>query len=750
MNTMGRRMISIIIPLRLSLDRIYDEIGRIDRILRTIPQDLFDVLIVDYGTPAARQPELERLHEAHSDLTIHRVETKGPFSIGHARDIGVQQATQPVVMFHDIDFLCSETTYRRIAAEAEERDLAQQAYDFFTVPTVFLTPEGTHEYLERFGASSLPPERWVHAHALRENEEVVEHFALGSSALVINRYSYLCSGGHDRSFVGHGAEDFELYHRLAARAPIFPRPAAYYENITAYFGNYRGYRAYFALFGAEVWMRGILMVHLAHPRRENADRSYRRSRRNFQLLQDRMRDFDRTQYQPDPLTDPNVKEKTLLLMQPGSQPARAFRMLIPALGECEMMRETDFATTSRLLDFVRRRDFTQVVTLTPFANEQRLQQYRALQSAGIRTYTFDRGALPDSWFLDDGGFLAESSHYAPASWDVPLTTEQQREVDAWLESYLDNPRTLENNGPVRGEEYWRRKLGLGSKKVLFVALQRPSDVATTRFAGPVGSAEGFSAWLTALAARIDSVEYAIIAKVHPLEPDHEDIEGVMRVPGDANIYDLLELAEKTIVINSGVGLLSMLHGTPTIACGECFYAHPGLAESASSPDELYELVAQPSSLRMEKVQRFLHYLVFRFYSFGESHYSEIKGDDGECRRIVNKIHFRRVLVPGRYCVDLGLPLEKVNQNSYLVLSAGRNRTTGHKSTMIQNGNDAMDGWPGWKLDLYRLYCLVTTPMQSAHSRKKMKQNPIGFLAGAKNPVNRLAGRWFLERSQRRY
>src|SRR5262245_47441799 len=103
--------VTAIIPLRIT-DHVYEARLRLERILRYIPADSFEVLIVDYGTPASHQAELEGLG---SNVTIIRTDTgRDIFSIGHARDIGVQHAATDVVMFHDIDFLCTTSMYRKI------------------------------------------------------------------------------------------------------------------------------------------------------------------------------------------------------------------------------------------------------------------------------------------------------------------------------------------------------------------------------------------------------------------------------------------------------------------------------------------------------------------------------------------------------------------------------------------------------------------------------------------------------------
>ena len=214
-------MITAIIPVRLSPQSLYDETTRIERIVSTIPPEAFDVLIVDYGTGAQRLGELAAIAAAHPHCSLHREETGDvPFSIGHARDLGVQHARHDVTMFHDLDFYCSRETYLRIAQQVRLREMATTGYDFFCVPTIFLTQEGTDLYLETtHTAGGDMADAMFHDYAQKGRRQYFQHFALGSSATVMNRYYYLTTGGHDLSFTGHGAEDFEFYHRVARAAP---------------------------------------------------------------------------------------------------------------------------------------------------------------------------------------------------------------------------------------------------------------------------------------------------------------------------------------------------------------------------------------------------------------------------------------------------------------------------------------------------------------------------------------------------
>lgn len=744
-------MITVIIPLRLSVDRLYDEVERLERIATALPSELYQVLIVDFGTPAERQAEIAELAARHNNVAVHRVNAEGLFSIGHARDIGVQQATSPVVMFHDLDFLCARETYIRIHEYASSLGLPTSGYAYFCVPTIFLNDAGSRAYRLLYGGEHPPlADQSAHLWALRGEHAMFEHFTTGSSALVIGRYAYLVAGGHDRAFVGHGAEDFELYHRLARMTPRAEKPGRYYDDIKDRSVGYQGFRSHFALFGLEPWLMGICMVHLHHPRRELTDTAYKRAKGNFLLLKSRMMEVDRTGRGLMPLTDPHSKERTLLLVTPNTMPARALTQALPALGHYEVIPETAFVDGDSLVNFARDR-FTQILFLNPYGNDHRLALYDSARSAGLRTIAFDRGALPDSWFFDRDGFLGTSGSYAPSRWNNSLPPDRQDRVRSWIQHFREGSKTLEENETPQGVEYWRNALGIGQREVVLVALQRPHDVATRCFAGPVGSADGFVEWLRFLAAQIDQRRFVIVAKKHPLERDRPEIDGVIFPRDSANINDLIDLSSVVVTINSGVGLIALVRGRPVITCGDAFYQHDGLAVAAHSRDELVALTHSAPAVDMVAVERFVSYLTEDFYSFGSAHYANREEADGAVLRIAYRIDFSRIANLTAEPIDLGTVPAKLSEKSFLLEAAGYRKSMSTKAAgpAKLNGRQ-VPSWGPVRRTAHRTIQIAMWPILSPANRIRLAEDPIDYLSKARHPFNRLVGRILLNKSERPY
>ena len=289
--------IALIIPIRLT-GATFEGEARLSRICNTVPRDLFEILISDYGTPPEHRAPLDAL-AANGVRVVSHPSPHQLFSIGQARDYGVQMATSPVIIFNDIDFFGTEAMYRAIHAEAMRRRMAENLFDFFCVPVLFLTEEGTREWLAA-PDDTKPFKDSLAVEALEADRARIQSVAYGSSAMVVNRHHYLSVGGHDPRFTGHGAEDYDLLHRLAGLAPKGPRPHDYYadykdNNIR----HYWGFRPFFALYGLDLLPVGGHLVHLWHPRRK--EKGYFRPGRNFRLLRKVMKRFDRMGDQPMPL-----------------------------------------------------------------------------------------------------------------------------------------------------------------------------------------------------------------------------------------------------------------------------------------------------------------------------------------------------------------------------------------------------------------------------------------------------------------
>jgi hypothetical protein len=250
---------------------------------------------------------------------------------------------------------------------------------------------------------------------------------------------------------------------------------------------------------------------------------------------------------------------------------------------------------------------------------------------------------------------------------VQISERDAIETQGYISSIFKENQTLERNGSRFGAAYWAAKLGVEDRKVILVPGQRPRDTATIFFGGACGSAAGFIEWIRELCHRLDPSKYAIVFKSHPLEGDVPNIPNMIIAPSDANIYDLIELSEKVVVINSGSGLLAAAMNKPVIVCGDCFYCHEGICWPAKTTDEVLDLISSNLIPDYNRTIRFIHYLRTNFYSFGTAHYAETKVSGSSASlRLVYRIDFREIRNLTEKTVVLGTNTKALSEKSFLL------------------------------------------------------------------------------------
>ncbi len=339
--------------------------------------------------------------------------------------------------------------------------------------------------------------------------------------------------------------------------------------------------------------------------------------------------------------------RTLVLSKQNSQFCKSIEAVISSLGYVVYKSEHDFAKVMQLVDFVKENAIDQVLMPNPYGNNKRLTCYKKLKECQIKVVASDRGALPDSWFFDKG-FNFDSESYLPNEWDKMLCSDQQEKVDQYIRQLKRGDSALEKQGDRFGAVQAKRLLGIDpNKKVIFVPLQRPTDTVIKYFSDPIGSIENFIELLVAVEKKInaESNDWVFLLKKHPLETAYFafDSENIGYVTDSTNFYDLIEMSDAVLLINSGVGLNALAFEKKVICVGQSFYAHSGLAIHAKNADEvvrcLYSTDLNPDYL---KISRFFYHLITNVYSFGEFITELVAQKDGAYRNETKKIRFYQV------------------------------------------------------------------------------------------------------------
>lgn len=637
MDPAGNKLLSVIIPVRIDSER-HDVLARLHFARLDESSKLVDFIIVDDGSLGI---EAKALREKCAELGYQYASTGAfsrTFSIGRARNIGVQTARTQFVMFQDVDLMPCSGFYAGVLREIAVQGLEKYAERFLMFGVIYLTQDATQEF--RDCTPELRQSQFIQ-YLLDNNEDRIEKFSTGTSVITVSREYFLASGGMDSDFEGWGFEDLEFTCRMLRRNRRFPLPAEFdrdYRNFRT-IHEYRGWKATYRLFGDITFSKGLVLFHAWHP--VYADSAYMGARsRNLKMFQKKLAAFRQDQIEPSPLPKPE-RGRSLAFRR---NPFVMSRWVAPSWGEIVLIDEDDF-DSSDLLDFIRNRGITRVVFHNPFANDRMEQHYRAIQKASIEYVVCERGALPGSTFFDPCGFNGDSSSYDPARWNRPLENEERRRIVKYVQNLVAGSSSLEAQPEKVGLDAVRRQLGIPrDKKVLFVPLQRPSDTVISKLSEPVGGFAKFLELVRETVERLDP-DWEVVAKRHPLEADDYALPGVTW-GNECHIHDLLDLADAVLVINSGVGVLSLAHEKPVLVAGTAFYDHPGLARQVVRSEEVLEALTNFRPDR-EKVLRFLHYLVFEFYSFGHFKTREVAWTDGAKMTATVDIEYTELRTPGQ-------------------------------------------------------------------------------------------------------
>lgn len=585
-------------------------------------------IFVDQGSPDFIAKPLKSLCAERGIKYISLNMGGVPFSAGKCRNAGARNALGEFLLFEDVDLIGDDGLYEALREKLTSRDIEFNYLEM--IPCFYLTEAASKEYEEMDeGLRS----GFVYDAYLSLDRNKIKNVAPATSCLLLRRHFYLAEGGVREEFFGHGYEDFELTHRLAARARKFYRSHNYYSHDYKYDSfEYKGYRTFFSLFGRQNLAEKNFLVHLHHePAR---DYGYKESSsRNKALFEGFAKKYDESFDGPPALDDANAKITTLCLGSRIGLPFKGLRQVIPFLGKIVYREEKDFKDRDDFFCFVEDNDISRVFFLTPYGNEDRLEVYQWCRDKKFPMIVFDRGALPDSWFFDSNGFNADSASYASENWDHSLPDQRMSEVEKYIQQLCSSDATLEENGARKGDYEFRRRFELIDKKVIFAPLQRPNDSVIKNFSGAVAGVNEFCGKLAALSKLLPR-DWRIIVKQHPLESEKIEIPGVIVLPNDVHVYDAILASDAVVLINSGVGLLSLCFGKPVYCFGKSFYTHKGLAEKVNDEYELLNLLLADPKVDFERVRRFVSYLVFDFYSFAKTTY----------KKVVDRKGFRNVAV----------------------------------------------------------------------------------------------------------
>jgi len=640
--------LSLIVPFRYDPELSY-LLARLDDMLSTMPRHPeVETLLVDSGSPYEYRAEIEAMCMRNDVFYLHHPTEGRTLNVGAARDYGVCRAHGRFITFMDVDLRVTTSFFDELFRLAEICEIGKRKQNFLVVPCFYLTPERSADFDIRTLDDDLLRDyvQWIMG-----DKSKIETLAYCSSVILVDRHHYLSIGGHQPAFRGHGYEDFELYHRLMIEDGRLPRADEYYNDAKRVdVATYNGFRAQLRLLGAAALHSGLFVVHLWHPRPKTAG-FYSNMAVNREIWREIFAEFEAHRNHPEPLIDAaGATHNSLVLGRPKTNAIRCMAEALPYLGAKIYVSEHDVTNreggfdAEKLTTLLQSAAISQIVFTNPYGNPVRQAIYDWCRAHNFPRVCFERGALPDSWFFDFGGFNADSPSYAPEKWDKPLTADQEQTVTCYINQQLEGSTALEAQGQRFGGAGLAERLRIGGRKVLFVPLQRPSDTVIRHFMPKFADYGAFTRYIDSLAGELRAFGWVVLVKKHPLEVETPPFIHAQVVPEETHFLDLIDLADSVALVNSGVGVSAMMAGKPCYIFGEAFYQFDGIncGFQGEDPAEMAQKMARGMVVDQVRSHRFIYYLREEFYSFGKSKTAKQRGADGAFITITKSISFYRL------------------------------------------------------------------------------------------------------------
>lgn len=601
--------VDIVIPVRAREE--YDLVSRLEfRAKYNLPLN-FNFLVVDYGSKFPENLAIQSACEKHGFKYIFSDTSSELWNASEARNIALLSSNADYIIFEDLDLISHTDFYYWIANQIESL-IIKRNWPFFVVPVSYLT-ESASEHID----SPLSDKEYddLTSEIFNANDsEIISFHAPVSSYLICSRQHALFVGGYDNSFEGWGFEDSDFWLRLLKKSNI-DYPREFYKLDTRPYSNqvqWRGWRALFRIFGDLLSNKGIYSFHKWHPIAEHRSPEIREKNHKI-FLENTMR-YASEKYELSPLWNPNKKTHLFISKNPHSYNHSIFKFFENPL----LIEEKDISILF-IGKLIKKYNIEAVIFNNPYGNPKRLAIYQTFKKHNIPCYVVERGALPWSIYIDEDGFCAESSSYLENNWPQTITEENRLKTIEYINNLRVTGSSLEPQSSLIGGDNLKRKLFGDSKntKILFIALQSPSDTTTNFFCGKIKSYSNFINEIKQLPFLLDESEWKVIYKNHPLTIEKIKLDNATCVD-DYHIGDILDACDSVALINSGVGVLAAAYCKPVYTFGQVFYRCDGLNKSVENADDLANnLLYESFSFDKEKSIRFISFLINDFYSFAK-------------------------------------------------------------------------------------------------------------------------------------
>ena len=704
-------------------------------------------LIVDLGSEPEFAERIQSVCDEYNNATYLYVDDKDTFALAKARNIAGRYAETPYLLFSDVDFVYERNAFQRFANLAEDLEINHSIRRMLFMPIYHVEKEATEEFeqLESFEEKQKFIQTMSFLGQQTPFKSLFEFIAPYSNAFLIHKDFFNLSGGYCDEFRGHGSEDFDYLIRLGLLSTNTPFPELLNKDFygplkDSFFGvrNYAGFRRYLEVLTAPSESLGLKAFHMWHEKPAakgywTAQNDWKRER--FNQIIDR--------YYPQKHNIINVdfhpRDKKALCIFSDTKSWGYFLPLRMYGYQLTAFTATDDDSLIKTMNAVENHEYDRIFIFNPYMKSH--AKFRGIlelaRKTGVEITVVERGGLPNSIYYAPEVAYGDSDYQNLDAILATHTLQSEATSQFLIDSLRSGNEFLEKQDAY--ESTWKKHVLLRNSALtkVFIPLQLHDDMAVTKFTDGYAAYADFYEEINQAASTHPEVLFLI--KRHPLSKENfnTDLENVVFIEANVNIYTLIDICDATIAYNSGVGLLSVIHNKPTFNIGNAYYTTPSkFSNSVNSIEEaLLKLKAQNYHTATEEdILTFVDWLINCKYSWFTAT-SIIREFD------VRKAHAYDDIVVERICLD---GVSKNCGSRYFKYPFSTKSYLGWKTMLNTKSDNKQDAEQPPKQQTQATVkqtppslkkSLITTVLSACMSAKKankLKKNPQRFFDDSKS------------------
>lgn len=585
-----------------------------------------EFVIVDFGSVENYKVEIKEICDRNKAKYIY-VDDQGVFSLSKARNIAAKNIDTDYILFADVDFVYDRRIIQKMTHIINDLDVSSAIRRFFPMPIYHLNKEASEKFelLESSTEKSKYLTELVFLGQQTQFKEVFEFVAPYSNTFLIHKEFFNLSGGYCDEFRGHGSEDFDFLIRLGLLATNIPLPVNlekdFYGPLKGSFftdSDYIGFRRYLEVVTAPSESLGLHAFHIWHESPKNAgywteSNDWKRARFNEAI----------SRYYPNTFNLLNVdylsRDKRALCLFTDVASWGYFLPLRLLGYKLNTIVDLDNDLILELMSDIPAGVYDRIFIFNPYMKSH--EKFKIVLDMArrndIEITVIERGGLPNSIYYasevvygdpiykDLANVLADYNCFNEKS--TQLLIDNLRKGTNFLESQASYEKTLENNAII----------SVSQNNKFFIPLQLSDDMAVTQFTEGYTSYDKFYNEICEVAKKNPSDIFLI--KKHPLSKLNltiKSLPNIKVVSDNDNVHCLIDIADATIVYNSGVGLLACLHNKATYNIGNAYYCSEGLSTQVDSIAEAISLYKKYGNTTDNKViLKYFDWLIYSRYSW---------------------------------------------------------------------------------------------------------------------------------------